>query len=314
MTEYAELHAHSWFSLLDGTASPAALVAAACRQGLAALALTDHDSLAGAVQFTQAAGQAGLRSILGAEVTLEGDYHLTLLAESQTGYANLCRLITAGRIDHLAVAEDAPWVGKVAPSLTWERLAQHTEGLIALSGCRRGPVAAPLVCGEQAAARLALGRLRDCFGADCLFVELQHHSRVGDDRLVRGLCDVAYDLVLPVVATQNVHYPERDGSRLHDALIAIRHLETLEEARRAGHLPLNSSAYLRSAEEMARLFRERPDAIASTLRIAERCQAAIDFSTRRLPRFATPDGRSEFSYLYELCHANLPRRYPDLKP
>lgn len=312
MTEYAELHAHSWFSLLDAASSPEALVERAREVGLHSLALTDHDSLAGAVRFSQAAKRANLHGIIGAEVTLEHGCHLTLLAETQTGYANLCRLITAGRLDSLS--PDDEWAGKTEPSLRWGRLAEHTRGLIALTGCKRGPVAAALLAEDVEQARRRLSDLRDLFGPDHLFVELQHHAQPDDDRRMRGLCELAYELVLPVVATQNVHYAERRSSRLRDAMLAIRHLETLDEARRAGHLPLNSNAYLRSPAEMARLFRERPDAIENTVRIADRCQATIDFSMRRLPHFATPNGSSEFAYLYELCHDNLPRRYPDLRP
>ena len=120
----------AWFSLLDGATSPSTLVATAAHLGLHALALTDHDSLAGIVQFTQAARHVGFQAVIGAELTLEDGCHLTLLAETQAGYANLCRLITAGRLDSLSPDPDAPWAGKLAPALTWDRLAQHTTGLI----------------------------------------------------------------------------------------------------------------------------------------------------------------------------------------
>lgn len=311
MTEYAELHSHSYFSLLDGTSSPEVLAETAAALKLHALAITDHDSLAGAVRFTQAAKRANLKAILGAEVTLEDGCHLTLLAETQAGYANLCRLITASRMDHLG---DGEWLGKIDPALGWDRLSQHTDGLIALTGCRRGPVAAPLLRGDEDGARAALGQLRDLYGAHNLYVELQHHCRPEDDTLVRQLCDLAFAFVLPLVATNNVHAATRHGGRLRDAMIAIRSIESLDDARKAGRLPTNHNAYLRCPDEMARLFRARPDALANTVQIADRCQAVIDFSMRRLPHFATPDGQSEFAYLYELCHASLPKRYPDLRP
>jgi error-prone DNA polymerase len=322
---YAELHCHSYYSLLDASSSPEALVAHAQHQGLAALALTDHDSLAGAVRFWTAARRASLPAVLGAEVTLEDSYHLTLLAETQTGYANLCRLITASRLDQMtadwrlltadpesqqsAVSSQA-WPGKLEPALTWDRLAQHTTGLICLTGCRQGPVAAPLLQGDRDTGSANLHRLLELFGPQQLYVELQHHSRPGDDALVRQLCD----LVLPVVATNNVHHATRAGSRLRDALIAIRHILTLDEARRAGLLPLNSNAYLRTPGEMACIFHERPDAMQNTVCIAERCQVSLDFSGQRLPTFPKTKGPSEFAYLYELCHENLPHRYPDLTP
>lgn len=329
MSEYAELHCHSWFSLLDGASPPQALAARAARLGLRALALTDHDSLAGVVQFSQAAKQHDLRALFGAEVTLDaldGDNsaaHLTLLAETQRGYANLCKLISAARLDHLPapaetydpLATASDWPGKIAPRLSWARLREHAEGIIALTGCRRGPVAAPLLRREEEAAEIALRHLCEVYGRDHLFVELQHHRQPGDDHLARRLCDLARDFKLPVVATNNVHYAKRDGSRLRDALLAIDENIPLSEARRRGLLPGHDLACLAGAEEMARRFGERPEALLNTLRVAERCQASADFSQQRLPGFLPPGSSiSEFEYLYALCHENLPRRYPVLRP
>ena len=333
---YAELHCHSYFSLLDGASSPEALVAQASALGLQALALTDHDSLAGAVRFTLAARQANLHAIYGAEITLTplapGDTpnHLTLLAETQAGYANLCRLLTASRCDSLpplSLAEedpaalDAAWPGKVPPLLAWERLAQHTQGIIALSGCTRGPIAAPLARGDAEGALAAALRLRELWGATNLYVEVQHHDRGGDDLLVRQLRDMARRLALPLVATHNVHYATRTGSRLRDAMLAIDANLSLTEARRQGLLPTGSMAYLQDAAQMARRFAELPQAVNSTLVIAERCQATLDFSQQRLPGFLDscapdekPEATSEFAWLYQLCHANLSKRYPDLRP
>ena len=307
---YAELHAHSYFSLLRASSSPEILVESASQLELHALALTDYDSLAGAVRFTQAIKRTNVHGILGGEVTLEDGCQLVLLAESQAGYANLCRLITASRMDHLVAGE---WEGKIAPALRWERLAEHSAGLIALTGGVAGPIAAPLLRGDEETARTSLHRLRDLFGAN-LYIELQNQARPADHLLIRQLCDLAYEMMLPVVATQDVRYANRADARLCDAMIAIDHNETLDAARRSGRLPFNHNAFLRDAADMARLFRDRPDAIENTTKIADRCQATVDFSARRLPHFATPDGRSEFAYLYELCHDNLPRRYPDLHP
>jgi error-prone DNA polymerase len=355
---YAELHAHSYFSLLDGASAPEALAAQAAELGLAGLALTDHDSLAGAVRFWNAARRAGLPAIVGAEVTLEDDTHLTLLAETQAGYANLCRLISASRLDWLPpITEPAPpaepdtassplsigasqflsspWPGKVPARLAWARLAAHAQGLIFLSGCRRGAVASALLRGEEAAAERALGRLCEIAGAGSLFVELQHHALPDDDRLVRRLLALARGCQLPVVATHNVHYADRSDSMLRDALIAVRHNETLTAARQAGHLPLNSDYALPAPAEMVRRFAQCPAALANTLAIAERCQVSLDFSHQRLPRppagWQIPDvlrstvrssleptgsavSPAPFPLLYQLCHASLPRCYPDLRP
>ena len=336
MAEYAELHCHSYFSLLDGTSAPEELVQTAVENGLRALALTDHDNLSGAVRFATAARRAALHAILGAEITLVGGAHLTLLAETQKGYANLCRLITASRmeahtetpIESISTApgprppsaveqgEEAEggWAGKVAPALRWEVLAAHREGLIALSGCRLGTAAAALLRGEEEEGLVALQRLYDLFGPQHLFVELQHHGLPTDDRLVRKLLGVAHRVGLAVVATHNVHYATREQSILRDALIAVRHRETLDAAQRAGRLPLNNGYALPSVAEMTCRFAQRPDALHNTLMIAERCHSSVDFSQQRLPEFATPDGSPTFRFLYQLCHARLPQCYPDLRP
>lgn len=320
MPEYAELHCHSYFSLLDAASSPESLVTRGAELGLRGLALTDHDSLAGAVRFWTAAQRGGLAALIGAEVTLTHGHHLTLLAETQEGYGNLCRLVTASRIAQVdGRMPEADWPGKVTPTLTWDRLGMHSNGLIALTGCRCGPVAGAVRRGEEAEARCALDRLRETFGAGCLYVELQHHDLPDDDRVLRGLLRLAHRTKLPVVATNNVHYATRSGSKLRDALIAIRCNTTLEEAQRGGHLPLNSSYALPSPLEMARRFAERPDALTNSVAIAERCRVSLDFSGLRLPAFlaTSPPAQSSaspFLMLYELCHANLFTRYPDLQP
>ncbi len=325
--EYAELHCHSYFSLLDGASAPEDLVQAAAEKGLRALALTDHDSLSGVVRFATAARRVALHAIVGAEVTLADGAHLTLLAETQGGYANLCRLITAARMERkvegapaasqsagLGEEPEEEWAGKVAPALRWEVLAAHCQGLIALSGCRQGAAAAAFLRGAEEEGVAALRRLYDLFGPRQLFVEVQHHDLPTDDRLVRKLLRAARVVGLPVVATHNVHYAAHEQSMLRDALIAVRHGETLNAAQRAGRLPPNNSYALPSAAAMARRFAQQPEALHNTLAIAERCHVSLDFSQQRLPEFATPDGSPTFRFLYQLCHARLPQCYPDLRP
>ena len=300
---YAELHCHSYFSLLDGSSSPEDLVARAEALGLKALALTDHDSLAGAVRFWTAARRAGLHVLFGAEVTLADETHLTLLAETQEGYGNLCKLITAARMDQgdncqLSMVEwsivncSRPFAIDHSPlhhsTFLLARQSRSFSLLGAAGGAQHGldcPDRLPARPGGGAAAardtetaQHALDRLREVFGPDRLFVELQHHALPDDDRLVRRLIALARRRGLPTVATHNVHYATRDCSMLRDALIAVRRNESLAAARRAGRLPLNSNYALASPAEMARRFAHCPDALANTVAIAERCQVALDFS------------------------------------
>jgi len=299
MTEYAELHCHSYFSLLDGASSPEALVTRAHEIGVRALALTDHDSLAGAIRFWTAAKRVGLPAIIGAEVTMADGCHLTLLAETQKGYANLCKLLTAARMEKSAGA------GKVPPALAWSILANHTTGLIVLSGCRQGPIARPLLQRQPEQALAAAHHLLDLFGCQQLYLEVQQHGLPDDDWLNQQILTFAYQLDLPPVATNNVHYAQRHGSRLRDALLAIGQNQPLT----ANRLPYNGTYHLTVPP-----FDLHSAAMRNTLAIAERCQASLDFSHHRLPTFPTPDGLSEFAYLYQLCHANLSQRYPRLTP
>ena len=175
--DYAELHAHSYFSLLDGASSPEALVEQAKTVGLSALALTDHDSLAGVVRFAAAARRGNLHAIFGSEVTLESGPHLTLLAEPAQGYANLSRLITASRLAPRDGDQDTTsWQGKREPLVTWDLLAAQQARLIALSGCQQGVIAAPLDQGETDSAKTALAQLVDIFCKAHCFIQLQPHA------------------------------------------------------------------------------------------------------------------------------------------
>ncbi|HEY3342698.1 MAG TPA: error-prone DNA polymerase [Anaerolineae bacterium] len=314
-TAYAELHCHSYFSLLDGSSSPEALVARAQELGLSALALTDHDSLAGAVRFWTAATQAGLHAVIGAEVTIgDAASHLTLLAETQQGYANLCRLLTRAHLRDMPLSEEDAWPGKEQPYVTWDALNDCRSGLIALTGCRRGAVAAALLQDQPDEARTCAGRLVDLYGRNRVYIELQQHYLPDSDCLLYQLIELADALALPCVATNNVHYDTQEGSRLRDALIATRHNQSLTEARRAGLLPMNSNAYLASPSETARRFARLPAAVRNSVEVAERCRASLDFGAHRLPEFRIETGQSEFEYLYQKCHERLPHRYPHLMP
>ncbi len=308
---YTELHCHTHYSLLDGASSPATLLDRAVALGMPALALTDHDGLIGAVEFWRAARERGVRPIIGAEVTLARGSHLTLLAETQAGYANLSRLIATGQLAGT----------KGAPVLAIEDVARHAAGLLCLSGCRQGAVAQAVLAGDGLRARRTAGRLSDIFGRDRLWIELQRHHLPEDDRLLAGLLEVAAAVGVDVVATNNVHYATAAGQRLHDVLTATRHnvpLAALGTRRRP-----NSEFFLKGAAEMAALFAERPAALTATAAIAERCDVSLDFSRRRLPAFPArseayphgiPAGETAFSTLYALAHAGLVARYRPVTP
>lgn len=296
MEAYVELHCHSNYSFLDGASHPEELVRRAADLGMPALALTDHDGLYAAVPFHRACREAGIRPILGAEMTLEGGDHLTLLAQDAVGYRNLCRLITAAH---------RGW-GKGKAQLDLGTLSRHTEGLLCLSGCRKGTIAR-LLLGGQAGQALEFGRrLRDLFGRGNFWIELQHHLEPGDRRLVRDAVHLAEALGVGYVATNNVHYAVEAGYRLHDVLTAIRHRAVLDMCPA---LRPNSEFYLKSAAETAALFGEWPEAVSNSLLLAERCRVDLDFTAYRFPEFPLPEGETAHGYLVKLCRERLRERY-----
>ena len=302
--EYCELHCHSYFSLLDGASSPEALVERAAALGYPALALTDHDGLYGAIRFWQAAQERGIRTVIGSEVTLDDGHHLTLLAETQVGYANLSRLLSLGQLAGQ----------KRQPRLTLDALAGHAAGLLCLSGCLQGAVAVALLAKDQAGAYAAAARLRDVFGPQCFWIELQRQYLPTDAQLTADLVELARRLDVGYVATNNVHYATRRGQRLHDVLSCIRQHVTLPEALAGGLLHPNSEQWLKPPQEMATLFVDLPQALTNTLHIAERCQVSLDFSHQRLPSFPVPPGHTAQSYLQSLCDQGLAHKFTPVTP
>jgi len=295
---YVELHCHSCFSLLDGSSTPETLLDQALHLGMPALALTDHDGLYGAVRFYTAARERGVHPVLGAELTLQSEHHLTLLAETRQGYANLCWLITRAQLGE----------SKGHARLPLALLHGHTEGLIALTGCRLGLAPRPLLEGDRDRALAALRTLRDLFGRGRLYVELQQHLYREDADLVADLADLAESLGLPLVATNNVHYARRENHRLADVLTAIRHNVALQDAHQ--WLRPNSESYLKSADEMAELFAPYPQALENTLAIAERCHVELAFREHALPPQSYRNRQTADDRLRELCERALPAKYP----
>ncbi|MDO8613791.1 MAG: error-prone DNA polymerase, partial [Dehalococcoidia bacterium] len=310
MAPYAELHAHSNFSFLEGASHIEELVLRARELGYESLALTDHDGLHGAMEFAQCARAWGVRPITGAEVTLSNGHHLTLLCETQRGYANLCRLLTHAHLDH----------PRGQPCVESEVLAHHTEGLIALSGCRRGEVPS-LVAEERYREAEEAARRSMLWFPGSFFVELQNNLVYGDARRNRALADLAKHLGIGAVVTGNVHYHERERHRLQDVLVAIKHRSTLDASHRLRRE--NSEYHLKPPAEMADLFRpygrpsgrDYPEAVANTLRIAERCQfdltRDLDY---RFPDHPVPEGETPDSYLRKLCYREAEDRYDRLTP
>ena len=293
MTEYIELHAHSTYSLLDGVSSPEALVARAAALDMPALALTDHDAVYGAVFFQEAAHAHGIKPIFGAELTID-HHHLTLLAADATGWHNLCWLITQGR--HNA--------DKGYANLPTDHLVGHTDGLIALSGCRKGRVARALLQGDYEAAATAAWDYLTVFGRDRFWLEVQHHRRPEDRYLVADLLALADHVGVGMVTTNNVHYATPDQHRLHDVLVSIRANKPVLDTRQLRYP--NHHYYLKSGKEMARLLPSHT--LHNSLVIADECQFKLDYGLQDLPVYPTPDGCTTLDYLRQLCWNGLRER------
>src|SRR2546428_4319161 len=298
---YAELHCHSAFSFLDGASPPDEILAEAHRLGYPALALTDRNGIYGSLAFAHAAQPLGLQAITGAEVTLTNGSHFILLAETSQGYTNLCRLLTETHLD----AE------RLDPRLPLTALEARHDGLIILSGGRRDGLLPRTMETEGISAAIKLAQhCKEVFGRDRLFVEIQRNRVRGDIAHTRALIDIAGNLQLAVCATGNVHYHKRELYRLHDVMVAIRHRTTLDGSHRVRNP--NSEFYLRPLDEVVALFSDCPDAVATTLVIAERCKA---FDLTRDLGYTFPDFRGSGrapapQALAELCHARMRERYP----
>jgi error-prone DNA polymerase len=300
---YAELHCHSYYSFHDGASSLEELLLCTKDLGYRALAVTDHDNLCGAMCFAQLARSLEMQGIIGAEVTLSGGYHLTLLVKDRKGYGNLCRLITAA---HAAGERNEP-------ELPPELIPEHAVGLIALSGCPRGELARLVSrsCFDEAGKLVR--QYLDWFGQDNYYIELQQNLAYGDTERNKSLLKLARETGAKVAATGNVHYHVRERHRLQDCLVAIKNCKSLEETHR--ERLANSEFYLREKAELADLFRDCPEAMANTLEIAERCTFDL---TRDLgyafPDYPTPEGHTAESYLEKLCHEAAVRRYGTITP
>jgi DNA polymerase-3 subunit alpha len=277
---------------------------------MSAVTLTDHGSLAGSVELYREAARRGIKPILGCEVYVADDRralqkgyaHLTLLAETNEGYANLIKLSSLGYLEGYYYK----------PRVDWELLDAHSSGVIALSGCLSGRVCKALENGNPSEAEKEIGRLTDIFGADSVYVEIQNAGLDVQQRINPLLRELASTTKLPLVATGDVHYLRHEDARAHEALLCIQSGDSLANPSRWKFD--TDQFYFKTQEEMAADFVDFPEALARTLEVAERCNVTLELDRVLLPHFPTPDGRDAFDYLVELCERGLARRYERLTP
>ena len=307
---FVHLHVHSEYSLLDGFSNIKKLVQRAKDMGMPALALTDHGTMFGVMDFYNAAKASEIKPIIGVETYLaargmrERDVqldkkstHLLLLAENETGYNNLLQLASAAQLEGFYYY----------PRVDHELIAQHAEGLICTSGCMSAEIPRLIQDENIEGARKQLDWYYEVFGADNFFLELQQHDISELDKINKILRDLGKRYQARFIATNDVHYIEPEDARLQDILLAIQTGSVLTDPNRMRMT--DYSYYLRSPEEMATIFAEVPEALSNTLMVAERCNLDLGFKGYHLPHFEVPEGYTPDSYLKELCQAGVQRRY-----
>ncbi len=307
---FVHLHVHSEYSILDGACRIPALVEKAKRLEMPAVALTDHGSLAGAVELYREARRQGVKPIVGCEVYVaddrraqtKGSAHLTLLAETSEGYANLIKLSSLGYLEGYYYK----------PRVDWELLDRHATGLIALSGCLSGRVSRALAEERPNDARTDLDRLVQIFGRDSTYVELQNAGLAEQQAINPKLVALAGETGLPLVATGDVHYLDSDDAYAHEALLCIQSGDTLKNP---AHWRFDTNEFFfKTPEEMAGDFVGYEHALARTLEVAERCSVEIELGRILLPKYPVPEERDAFDYLVELCEKGLLKRYGKATP
>ena len=300
---FVHLHVHSEYSLLDGMIRIPQLVQAALAGGFGSIALTDHGGVHGLIPFYRQAVAVGLRPILGTELYVESPegktpFHLPVLAENNQGYQNLLKLVTTGYLEGF----------NRKPIVSKECLAEHSMGLIALSGCLQGEIPRLLRQEKSKEALLAAGELKEVFGKENVLIELQNHGLPEEKKILPFLVKVAKGLGLNYLATNDCHYLTEKDAGAHDLLLAVQTLTTLTDQAR---LSLRSREfYLKNFRQMLELFSEIPEALTITAEVAARCRVELELGVLRLPEFPVPEGFTPESYLRHLTVAGLEQRYP----
>ncbi|MDB6025807.1 MAG: dnaE2 [Verrucomicrobiales bacterium] len=307
---YVELHARSAFSFLRGSSQPEHIAEAAAQLEMPAMALCDRDGVYGAPRFFGKAKESGLRPIVGAELTMEDGSILPVLVENRAGYQNLCRLLTRA---HLRSEKGKSKVG-------WAELPEFKEGLVALTGDEDGPLVSSIrneqgneahsaIQGQSllTSAATSLERLLGTFGRDHVFVEIQRHHLRGEERVNSALVQLADNYNLPLLATNGVLHATPSGRQVLDVFTCIRHHTHLDNAGKL--LAQNSERFLKNEKQMRELFRDLPQAIENTSRLAERLHFSLDNLGYEFPQYAVPAGHNADSFLREQSFAGARKRY-----
>ena len=310
---FTHLHTHTEYSLLDGSNKIKEYVKRVKELGMDSAAITDHGVMYGVIDFYRACRNEGIKPVLGCEVYVApnsrfdkepgiGDdryHHLVLLAENDTGYANLCKIVSKGFTEGYYYR----------PRVDKEVLRKYHEGIIALSACLAGEVPRFIMKGQMEEARKAVLEYKDIFGENNYFLELQDHGIAEQKTVNAVLVKMAEEYNIPLVATNDIHYTYESDVESHDVLLCIQTGKKISDEDRMRYE--GGQYYVKSEEEMRNLFKYAPQALDNTHKIAERCNVEIEFGNTKLPHFEVPEGYDSWTYLNMLCKKGLEERYPD---
>lgn len=309
--KFTHLHLHTEYSLLDGSGKIKEMVLQAKALGMDSIAITDHGVMFGVIDFYKTCLMEGIKPVIGCEVYVapnsrfdrevgnneERYHHLVLLAENNTGYQNLMKIVSKGFLEGFYYR----------PRVDMEVLEQYHEGIIALSACLAGEVSNNLLKGFYAEAKLAALRLQGIFGKDNFFLELQDHGMPEQKMVNQGLLRLSQETGIKLVATNDVHYTYAEDADPHDILLCIQTQKKVTDENRMRYE--GGQYYMKSPEEMYALFPYAKEAVANTYEIAQRCNVTITFGEYKLPVYPVPEGYTAFEYLKELCSQGLHKRY-----
>lgn len=308
--DFCHLHVHTEYSLLDGFSRLKWLIPKVKELGMSSCAITDHGSMFGVIDFYKACKKEGIKPIIGCEVYVAArkytdkdpmldkrSSHLILLAENNEGYKNLIKIVSDSYVDGFYYK----------PRTDKEQLRKYYDGIICLSACLNGEIPKALMQRDYEKALELAKEYRDIFGEDNFFLEVQDHKLAEDKEVNAGILKISKELGIPMVATNDSHYVNREDSKNHDVLLCIQMQKILDDPSRM-KFP-NDEFYIKSREEMEELFTFAPEAIDNTLKIAERCNVEFDFNNYHIPSFDVPEGYTPLEYLKELCYKGLYERY-----
>jgi DNA polymerase-3 subunit alpha len=312
--KFVHLHVHTQYSLLDGACRLDDLIDKAKEYGMPACAITDHGNMFGVIEFYEKALKKGVKPILGCEMYVAPEsrfdktshgikgasYHIVLLARNMTGYKNLIELVSAGYIEGFYYK----------PRIDKEILSKLSSGLIALSACMGGEVPHFLISDQYEEAKKSALEYAGIFGKDNFYLELQDNRMEDQYKVNKGLKRISEETGIPLVATSDVHYLQRDDAKAHESLLCIQTQTTLDDPNRMRFT--TDHLYFKSPREMAESFSDVPEALENTLRISERCKVEIDFSKLHLPRFRPPGGEDNTAFFERLVNEGLKKRYPEI--